>query len=63
MQTATQSAIIRTFSFTILSLLLKFVIGFSLALMFNLLKFPLRKFARSLMKSSRGCCPARRSPG
>jgi multiple sugar transport system permease protein len=47
-QATTQSAIIRTFSFTILSLLLQFVIGFSLALMFNL-KFPLRKFARSLI--------------
>jgi multiple sugar transport system permease protein len=47
-QATTQSAIIRTFSFTVLSLLLQFVIGFSLALMFNL-KFPLRKFARSLI--------------
>ena len=47
-QATTQSAIIRTFSFTVLSLLLQFVIGFSLALLFNL-KFPLRKFARSLI--------------
>ena len=47
-QATTQSAIIRTFSFTILSLLLQFVIGFGLALLFNL-KFPLRKFARSLI--------------
>jgi multiple sugar transport system permease protein len=47
-QATTQSAIVRTFSFTVLSLLLQFVIGFSLALLFNL-KFPLRKFARSLI--------------
>ena len=47
-QATTQSAIIRTFSFTILSLLLQFVIGFGLALLFNL-KFPLAKFARSLV--------------
>jgi multiple sugar transport system permease protein len=47
-QATTQSAIVRTFSFTILSLLLQFVIGFGLALLFNL-KFPLRKFARSLI--------------
>src|ERR1700729_1509461 len=47
-QASPQSAIIRTFSFTVLSLLLQFVIGFSLALLFNL-KFPLRKFARSLI--------------
>jgi multiple sugar transport system permease protein len=47
-QATTQSAIIRTFSFTILSLLFQFVIGFGLALLFNL-KFPLRKFARSLI--------------
>jgi multiple sugar transport system permease protein len=47
-QATTQSAIIRTLSFTFLSLLFQFVIGFSLALLFNL-KFPLRKFARSLI--------------
>jgi multiple sugar transport system permease protein len=47
-QATTQSAIIRTFSFTFLSLLLQFVIGFGLALMFNL-KFPLRRVARSLI--------------
>ena len=47
-QATTQSAIVRTFSFTVLSLLLQFVIGFGLALLFNL-KFPLRKFARSLI--------------
>jgi multiple sugar transport system permease protein len=47
-QATTQSAIIRTFSFTILSLLFQFVIGFGLALLFNL-KFPLRRFARSLV--------------
>ena len=44
----TQSAIIRTFIFTVLSLLFQFVIGFSLALLFNL-RFPLRRFARSLI--------------
>lgn len=43
-----QSAIIRTFSFTVLSLLFQFFIGFGLALLFNL-KFPLRRFARSLI--------------
>ncbi len=47
-QATTQSAIVRTFSFTVLSLLLQFVIGFGLALLFNL-KFPLRRFARSLI--------------
>ena len=47
-QATRQSAIVRTFSFTILSLLFQFLIGFGLALMFNL-KFPLRKFARSLI--------------
>ncbi|HEY2519071.1 MAG TPA: sugar ABC transporter permease [Streptosporangiaceae bacterium] len=47
-QATTQSAIIRTFSFTILSLLFQFIIGFGLALLFNL-KFPLRRFARSLV--------------
>ena len=47
-QATTQSAIVRTFSFTFLNLLLQFVIGFALALLFNL-KFPLRKLARSLV--------------
>jgi multiple sugar transport system permease protein len=42
------SAIVRTFSFTVLSLLFQFVIGFGLALLFNL-KFPLSRFARSLI--------------
>jgi multiple sugar transport system permease protein len=43
-----QSAIVRTFSFTVLSLLFQSVIGFALALLFSL-KFPLRRFARSLI--------------
>jgi multiple sugar transport system permease protein len=43
-----QSAIVRTFSFTVLSLLFQFLIGFALALLFNL-KFPLSRFARSLI--------------
>jgi multiple sugar transport system permease protein len=47
-QATTQSAIIRTFSFTFLSLLFQFLIGFGLALLFNL-KFPLRRVARSLI--------------
>jgi multiple sugar transport system permease protein len=42
------SAIVRTFSFTVLSLLFQFLIGFGLALLFNL-RFPLRTFARSLI--------------
>jgi multiple sugar transport system permease protein len=42
------SAIIRTFTFTVLSLLFQFLIGFALALLFNL-RFPLRRFARSLI--------------
>jgi multiple sugar transport system permease protein len=42
------AAIIRTFSFTVLSLLFQFLIGFGLALLFNL-KFPLSRFARSLI--------------
>jgi multiple sugar transport system permease protein len=42
------SAIVRTFSFTVLSLLFQFLIGFALALLFNL-RFPLRRFARSLI--------------
>jgi multiple sugar transport system permease protein len=47
-QAVTQSAIIRTFTFTFLSLLFQFVIGFGLALLFNL-NFPLRRVARSLI--------------
>jgi multiple sugar transport system permease protein len=42
------SAIVRTFSFTVLSLVFQFLIGFGLALLFNL-RFPLRRFARSLI--------------
>ncbi len=42
------SAIVRTFSFTVLSLLMQFLIGFGLALLFNM-RFPLRKLARSLI--------------
>jgi multiple sugar transport system permease protein len=42
------SAIIRTFTFTVLSLLFQFLIGFSLALLFNV-RFPLRRFTRSLI--------------
>lgn len=42
------SAIVRTFSFTVLSLLFQFLIGFGLALLFNL-RFPLRRLARSLI--------------
>jgi multiple sugar transport system permease protein len=45
---AADSAIVRTFSFTVLSLLFQFVIGFGLALLFSL-RFPLRRFARSLI--------------
>ena len=44
----TQSAIVRTFTFTALSLFFQFVIGFGLALLFNL-RFPLRRVARSLV--------------
>ncbi len=44
----TQSAIVRTFSFTALSLFFQFIIGFGLALLFNL-RFPLRRVARSLV--------------
>jgi multiple sugar transport system permease protein len=47
-QSTTQSAIIRTFTFTFLSLLFQFLIGFGLALLFNL-RFPLRRVARSLI--------------
>jgi multiple sugar transport system permease protein len=42
------SAIVRTFSFTVLSLLFQFFIGFGLALLFNL-RFPLSRFTRSLI--------------
>ena len=42
------SAIVRTFSFTVLSLLFQFLIGFSLALLFSV-RFPLRRLARSLI--------------
>jgi multiple sugar transport system permease protein len=48
LQTATQSALLRTLSFTVLSLIFQFLIGFGLALLFNL-TFPLRKLARSLI--------------
>jgi multiple sugar transport system permease protein len=44
----TGSAIVRTFSFTVLSLLFQFIIGFGLALLFNL-RFPLSRFTRSLI--------------
>ncbi len=47
-QPVTQSAIARTFIFTAGSLFFQFIIGFSLALLFNL-RFPLRRFARSLI--------------
>jgi multiple sugar transport system permease protein len=47
-QAVTQSAIVRTFTFTFLSLLFQFVIGFGVALLFNL-RFPLRRVARSLI--------------
>jgi len=47
-QSVTQSAIARTFIFTGLSLLFQFIIGFSLALLFNL-RFPLHRLARSLI--------------
>lgn len=42
------SAIVRTFTFTVLSLVFQFLIGFGLALLFNQ-RFPLRRFARSLI--------------
>lgn len=42
------SAIVRTLSFTVLSLMFQFLIGFGLALLFTL-QFPLRRFARSLI--------------
>jgi multiple sugar transport system permease protein len=47
-QTATQSALLRTLTFTVLSLIFQFLIGFGLALLFNL-TFPLRRLARSLI--------------
>ena len=47
-QPVTQSAIVRTFIFTAGSLFFQFVIGFGLALLFNL-RFPLRRVARSLI--------------
>jgi multiple sugar transport system permease protein len=47
-QAVTQSAIVRTFTFTFLSLLFQFIIGFGVALLFNL-RFPLRRVARSLI--------------
>ena len=48
LQSITQSALIRTLSFTVLSLIFQFLIGFGLALLFNL-RFPLNKLARSLV--------------
>jgi multiple sugar transport system permease protein len=48
LQATTQSALIRTLTFTVLSLLFQFLIGFGLALLFNL-RFPLNKLARSLV--------------
>ena len=44
----TQSALIRTLTFTVLSLIFQFLVGFGLALLFNL-RFPLNKLARSLV--------------
>jgi multiple sugar transport system permease protein len=48
LQSVTQSAIARTFIFTAGSLFFQFIIGFGLALLFNL-RFPLRRVARSLI--------------
>jgi multiple sugar transport system permease protein len=48
LQSTTDSAIARTLIFTAASLFFQFVIGFGLALLFNL-RFPLRRFARSLI--------------
>jgi multiple sugar transport system permease protein len=45
---AADSAIIRTFTFTVLSLLFQFLIGLGLALLFNQ-KFPLNRLTRSLI--------------
>ncbi|MGH3177399.1 MAG: carbohydrate ABC transporter permease [Streptosporangiaceae bacterium] len=47
-QPTTQSAIVRTFTFTAASLFFQFIIGFALALLFNT-RFPLRRVARSLI--------------
>jgi len=47
-QSITQSAVVRTLTFTVLSLIFQFLIGFGLALLFNL-KFPLNRLARSLV--------------
>ncbi|GAB3433344.1 carbohydrate ABC transporter permease [Flindersiella endophytica] len=44
----TQSVIVRTFVFTVGSLVFQFLIGFGLALLFNL-RFPLNRLARSLV--------------
>jgi multiple sugar transport system permease protein len=48
LQSITQSALVRTLTFTVLSLLFQFLIGFGLALLFNL-RFPLNRLARSLV--------------
>jgi multiple sugar transport system permease protein len=48
LQSTTQSAIARTFIFTAGSLFFQFIIGFGLALLFNL-RFPFRRLARSLI--------------
>ena len=48
LQPVTQSVIVRTFIFTAGSLFFQFLIGFGLALLFNL-RFPLNKLARSLV--------------
>jgi multiple sugar transport system permease protein len=48
LQPTTQSAIVRTFIFTGGSLFFQFLIGFGLALLFNL-RFPFRRVARSLI--------------
>jgi multiple sugar transport system permease protein len=48
LQAITQSALIRTLTFTVASLVFQFLIGFGLALLFNL-RFPLNKLARSLV--------------
>ena len=47
-QSITQSALVRTLTFTVRSLIFQFLIGFGLALLFNL-KFPLNRLARSLV--------------
>lgn len=44
----TQSALVHTAIFTVLSLLFQFLIGFGMALLFNL-RFPFNRFARSLI--------------